>query len=204
MVFDAIQAHIDWDSELLVRGQFCGSEGNKPFRKRSINFERAAVQRLACDYHRADSRPPTSFTDAAIALQGLVLFDHHKSWRFQYANQPGSYYLRKYADQLGLWGQTVVDQIRRPRMSGERWDPVPAATELLAIGARMAGRPVASKTSLDDQIAAIFTSLDGVDSSRRSPAWADLFRTLRPRESLRDSASPHCLHERRLAPRPGN
>ena len=59
LVFDAIQAHIDWDSELLVRGQFCGSEGNKPFKRRSINFERACDPALACDHHRSNSRLPT-------------------------------------------------------------------------------------------------------------------------------------------------
>ncbi len=64
-----------------------------------------------------------SFTDAALALQGMLLFVHHGSWRFQYGGQSGSYYLRKYAQQLDGWAQTVLDQLRRPTKAGVSVEP---------------------------------------------------------------------------------
>ena len=65
------------------------------------------------------------------------------------------------------------------RTSGEAWDPVPAAVELLAIAARMAGRLPSSRTALHDQISALFEKIDGVDTDHRSPSWQELFKALR-------------------------
>ena len=172
-LFDAISARIDWDAEMLLRGAFQG-EGGKPFQSRSITFLRgtqagsAAVQLLL-------PLPESSITQTAIALQGVLLYKHHKHWSFP----SGGRYLRAYARELDRWSEAVLGQVRRPRTSGEQWDPVPAAVELLAIGARMAGRPLASADSMHEQVSALLEDWSNIDTSARSPAWKTLFDTFR-------------------------
>jgi hypothetical protein len=179
VLFPAIRARINWDAELLLPGHFAGS-GGKPFQGRSLNFVRQTTQRAqGASVMLTIPLEGQSITDAAIALQGLILFSHHKDWSFRHEGIHGSYYLRKYAAALGRWSDEVLRQIRCPRTSGGAWDPVPAAVELLAIAARMAGRPQASRTSLADQVSALFQSLDGVETDHRSPAWKELFKAVR-------------------------
>lgn len=182
-LFPAIREHINWDAELLLRGQFAEATGNKPFRQTSITFVRQAVraaQRPAIMLAiPADPTDATAFTDASLALQGLLLFRRHGNWKFRHAGRPGSYYFRKYARLLDQWTADVLRQARASRASAEAWDPVPAAVEVLALAARMAGRPPSSRTGLADQISALFEKVDGVETGHRGPAWQDLMKTLR-------------------------
>jgi hypothetical protein len=178
-LFPALRAHINWDTELLLQGQFCGT-GGKPFQGRSINFVRQTAQRSqGAAVMLSIPLDGRSFTDSAIAMQGLLLFAHHKSWAFQHDNRPGSYYFRKYAAELDRLSHDILRQVRAPVASGAAWDPVPAAVELLAIGARMAGRPQSSKTALEDQVSALFGSMENVEADHRSAAWKDLFKAFR-------------------------
>lgn len=182
-LFPAIREHINWDAELLVRGHFAEATGNKPFRQTSISFARQAV--------RAGARPAimlaiptdptdtTALTDTSLALQGLLLFRRNGNWKFRHAGRPGSYYFRKYARLLDQWSAEVLRQARSSRASGEAWDPVPAAVEILALAARMVGRPPSSRTGLADQISALFEKIDGVETDHRGPAWQELMKALR-------------------------
>jgi hypothetical protein len=182
-LFPALRARINWDAELLLQGYFCGT-GGKPFQGRSINFLRQVAQRSqGAAVMLSIPLDGRSFTDSAIAMQGLLLFAHHKTWAFQHDNRPGSYYFRKYAAELDRLSLAVLHQLRAPRTSAVDWDPVPAAVELLALGARMAGRPQASKTSAEDQVSALFSSLENVEAEHRSPAWKELFKAFRDHQN---------------------
>ncbi|QDV37414.1 protein DpdH [Tautonia plasticadhaerens] len=182
LVFEAVQAHIDWDSELLVRSSISQKSGMKPFKRVSVNFHRMGTAQGQAAVLLVLPTDGRSFTDTAISLQALLLFRHHGNWRFEFDHQPGSYYFRWYAQELGHWSDHVLGQLRKPRRSGEPWDPVPAAAEVLAITARMAGRPPASKTALEDHLGALFTPVDGIEFEHRTPAWRELFRTLRDQQ----------------------
>ncbi len=110
------------------------------------------------------------FRDTAIAFQGILQYSHYKHWKFP----DGDRYFRAYAKQLERWSQYVIEEIRcRPRESGEPWNPVPAAVELLAIAARMSGHPT---SSLDDLINALFLDLEDKDEANRSKTWKEFFK----------------------------
>lgn len=172
-IYDAIAARIDWDAEMLLRGAFQGA-GGRPFQQRSINFLRG-TQAGSATVQLTLPLAGEAISQTAIALQGILLYQYHGGWDFP----AGGRYFRVYARELDRWAEAVLDQLRRPRTSGETWDPVPAAVELLAIGARMAGRPQASADSMHDQVSAIFEDWSGLDTSVRSSAWKTLFDTFR-------------------------
>jgi hypothetical protein len=178
VVFDAVKGRINWDGELLVEGFFAGDTGNKPFKRLSVNFEGQSVQKSIAQVKLSIPTSQSSFTDAALALQALILFKHHGSWRFTYNGRHGSYFLRRYAQQLETWVETVLAQIRRPTNNGEAWNPVPAAAELLALAARMASRPVASKTAAEDHLSAALSAIESTSFDARSSNWKQLFATL--------------------------
>jgi hypothetical protein len=183
-IFDSVQARINWDAELLVKGFFCGD--GRPFKRTSVNFHRQGPQRMPALVQLTiplDPTAPNAFTNAAIALQGLLLAAHHKSWNFRFENHPGSFYLRRYAEQLERWAAAVRSQLRKPHRDDTNWDPAPAAAELLALAARMAGRPIPSKTTTDTQLYTLFQSLEGVSIEHRSAAWKELFTSLREKQS---------------------
>lgn len=192
-LFSAISSRINWDAEILVEGYFSNStDPKRPFRQRSINFERQLGQRQQAIVQLTVPVDHKSFTDAALAIQGLLLFSHYGNWRFQYGGQPGAYYLRKYAQQLDTWAHAVLEQLRRPTKSGSRWNPAPAAAEILALAARMANRPAASKAATDDQVSALFERIDRVECDHRSAAWKELFKSLQANhEALKDILRSH-------------
>ena len=181
VVYPAVKARINWDGELLVEGYFSGDA--KPFRRVSVNFHGTLTQKTPSVVQLTIPTDQKSYTDAALALQALVLLSHYGSWRFTYEGRHGSYYLRRYAQQLETWAATVLAQVRRPTSKGEPWNPAPAAVELLALGARMVNRPVASKTAAEDHLSAALSAIDTVSVDTRSTAWKDLFAALQKHQS---------------------
>jgi hypothetical protein len=186
LVFDSVRARINWDAELLVEGFFCG-EG-RPFKRTSVNFHRQSRQQMQALVQLTiplEAGAQNAFTDAAIALQGLLLANHYGGWDFRHGNRPGSFYLRRYAEQLERWSASVLSQVRRPARNAAEsaWDPALAAAEILALVARMANRPAASRTTVDTQLAALFQGLEGVSIDHRAPAWKELFTALRDKHA---------------------
>ncbi|HEY9298852.1 MAG TPA: hypothetical protein VIQ31_21345, partial [Phormidium sp.] len=122
---------------------------------------------------------PDEFRETAIAFQGILQYNHYKHWKFP----DGDRYFRTYAKQLEKWSQYVLEQIRLyPRESGEPWNPVPAAVELLAIAATMAGHPT---DSIEHLINSLFLDLEAKDLENRSATWKKLFNSLQKhREAL--------------------
>lgn len=183
-IYPAILAHIDWDAEMLLQGSFARTpstkekeddKGNKIFKQKNVVFyspkvtrETIAGVKLSLPLNPNDA---DEFRATAIAFQGILLYSHHKNWKF--AN--GDRYFRTYSKQLERWSQHVLESIQRyPRESGEPWNPVPAAVELLAIGAIMGGH---ATNSLESLVNALFLEIDSNDTTR-VPSWKKLLESL--------------------------
>ena len=182
MIYSAIGDRVEWDAEMLLKGSFASS-GTTYFKSRNITFFSPKVTRetisgvkLSLPLNPDD---PDEFQKSAIAFQGILQYNHYKHWKFP----EGSRYFRIYAKQLEKWSQYVLEQIRLyPRESGEPWNPVPAAVELLAIAATMAGHPT---DSIEDLINSLFLDLEAKDLENRSANWKKLFNSLQNhREAL--------------------
>ncbi|MBE9111422.1 hypothetical protein IQ273_18620 [Nodosilinea sp. LEGE 07298] len=168
-IFSAIDARIDWDAELILRGHVI----DKLFKQRNINFENAATSSHVKDIELVLPLTPEDLGDTAIALQALLLYNHHQHWKFS----GGATYYRILARKLDEWSQFVLQGVAKcSTKSGEPGDPVPAVLELLALAGRMAGRPTAS---LEDLVNVIFTDLEKVEVTNRSGSWQKLFETLK-------------------------
>jgi len=182
LIYSAIGDRVEWDAEMLLKGSFASS-GTTYFKSRNITFFSPKVTRetisgvkLSLPLNPDD---PDEFRESAIAFQGILQYNHYKHWKFS----DGSRYFRTYAKQLEKWSQYVLEQIRLyPRESGEPWNPVPAAVELLAIAATMAGHPT---NSIEDLINSLFLDLEAKDLDNRSGNWKKLFNSLQNhREAL--------------------
>lgn len=181
LIYSAIFGRIEWDTEMLLQGSF--SSDSKYFKRRNLVFYSPKVTRetisgvkLSLPLNPDD---PDDFRESAIAFQGILQYNHYKHWKFP----DGDRYFRTYAKQLEKWSQYVLEQIRLyPRESGEPWNPVPAAVELLAIAATMAGHPT---NSIEDLINSLFLDLEAKDLENRSANWKKLFNSLQNhREAL--------------------
>jgi hypothetical protein len=183
LVFDAVANRIDWSAAMLLRGAFASATGSTPFRQRSINFHNQETQhQKGALVQLTLPLEGDSPTDTALALQALLLFEHHGDWRFT-RGLGGARYQRVLARMLERWADEVLDQIRstfRP----EPWDPVPAAVELLALGARMGGGLSPLRPGAEEMVDAVFAPLPAVPDGR-APAWTELTRSLQKhREAL--------------------
>ncbi len=183
-IFPALVQRIEWDNEILLEKVFASS-GSKYFKQRNIVFYSSKVTRetiagvkLSLPLNPDD---PDEFRETAIAFQGILQYSYYKHWKFP----DGDRYFRTYTKHLDRWSQYILEEIRRrPCESGEPWNPVPAAVELLAIAARMAGH---STNSLEDLVNALFLGLDRNDEETRASAWRKLFDSLKKyREPLLD------------------
>lgn len=147
----AIKERIDWDGEMLLASQFISQTDNTPFKRTSITFSPTGTppQRL----NDIQLNLPMSTEDlpaTAIALKGLLLFEHYGHWNFPH----GAEYQREFANQLDRWSEHVLRQIRE--LGGPHYDPVPAITEVLAIGARLKGLAIKPDDPLAELVDAIF------------------------------------------------
>lgn len=180
LIFDAINTRTDWDAALLLRNQFV----NKVFKSTNIVFRNDFKGRNASSFDNEPLRLTKSINlilpaedsdlgDTTFALQAILLYHHHKHWRFD----NGAAYFRTYARKLEEWSSFVLSEIPKiPAKSNTVLDPVPAVVELLAIASRMAGR---STESLEKRINAIFMDLEKVDVAHRADSWQKLFKKLR-------------------------
>jgi hypothetical protein len=184
-IYPAIIERINWDSEILLQGSFARSsksredvdKTNKIFKQRNIVFysprvtrEKPAGVKLLLPLNPDDV---DEFRATAIAFQGILLYSHHKNWKFK----DGDRYFRTYTRQLEKWSQYVLEQISLyPRESGEPWNPVPAAVELLAITSTMAGH---STNSLEDVINSLFLDIENTKDEIRASSWKQLFKSLK-------------------------
>lgn len=173
-IYPALIERIEWNTEMLLRGSFAGS--NQNFKQRNVIFYSPKLTRgsyagivLSLPLNPSNEN---EFLETAIAFQGILLYKHYKHWKFP----NGDRYFRAYASQLERWSQYIIEQVRRrPRENGEIWNPVPATVELLAIAARMSGH---STSFPEDIINALFLDLEDKDEANRTKSWKDLFKYL--------------------------
>lgn len=170
-VVNAIKEGIDWDGEMLLESQFVSQTDNTPFKRTSVSFSPTgqAPQRLN-DIQlnlpmNAEELPAT-----AIALKGLILFEHHGHWNFP----RGAEYQREFANQLDRWSEHVLKQVRA--LGGDLYDPVPAVAEVLAIGARLKGFALNPEDPLPDLADALFQrqAPEGNKGAIRTERWNSL------------------------------
>jgi hypothetical protein len=185
-LFPAIMEKIEWDTEMLLKGSFVRPSG-KFFKQRNLIFHNPKVKRgdysgpvLSLPLNPEDNN---EFTETAYAFQSILRYNHYKHWKFP----NGDRYFRMYAKYLERWSDYILEKIRLyPRESGEPWNPVPAAVELLAISATMAGHPT---NTLPNLINSLFVDIDNNDDTTRASSWKTLFETFKKsknREALLD------------------
>ncbi|RKH43187.1 hypothetical protein D7Y23_29795 [Corallococcus sp. AB050B] len=170
----AIVGHSRWDPALLLMGYFAGEK--EPFQPRSINFRRQSVQysptSLLLEIPARDM--PEDFRAAAFALEGLLRVHRHGHWGFS----GGARYLRTFTSQLERWTRELLARIQAPTTSGTLFDPVPAAVELLALGARMAGRPAYTKASSTEEVVDVLFLDWFAAGEPRGQKWRELSKVL--------------------------
>ena len=185
LLFEALRERIQWDAELMLESDFIGNPtGQFVFLTGGINFRNAFQAnapgiKIVIPFEETD----VDKSHTQLALQGLILHNHYKNWAFP----EGERYFRRYASKLEEWSAQLLEKIRAwPRNSGSAWDPVPAATKLLAVGSRLAGIPTS-----DDPVASLLNSVLAVPPSGaaggRAEAWRSLFEEwTQHRNKLRD------------------
>ncbi|MBW4663525.1 MAG: hypothetical protein KME01_04875 [Chroococcus sp. CMT-3BRIN-NPC107] len=174
-IYPALLERIEWNTEMLLRGSFAGS--NQQFKQRNVIFHSSKLTRgsyagivLSLPLNPSNEN---EFLETASAFQGILQYSHHKNWKFP----DGDRYFRAYASQLERWSQYIVEEIRRrPREDGQVWNPIPATVELLAIAARMSGH---STSFPEDIVNALFLDLEDKDEENRTKNWKDLFKFLK-------------------------
>jgi hypothetical protein len=170
----AIVGHSRWDPSLLLIGYFAGEK--EPFQPRSINFRRQSVQysATALPVEIPERDTPEDFRAVAFALEGLLRFHRQGHWGFA----GGARYLRAFTSHLERWTGGLLARIQAPTASGTPFDPVPAAVELLALGARMAGRPAYTKASSAEEVVDVLFSDWSAAGEPRGPKWRELSKVL--------------------------
>ena len=196
LVMNAVAAAIDWDGESLERAVFAGGRGSvrdwEPFRRTNISFSRqdTTPARAAVTLPLPLSADPDSQLRTALALQGLVNFEHYGHWRFQ----DGLEQLLAVSEEAPRWAEHVVEQIRRVHDPEREWDPVASAVEALAVGAALASRPPQLDASTTERLAAILDE-DWPDPGAlevRSDKWRALYRRIHDqRTELREVVLAH-------------
>ena len=183
LLFPAIIEKIEWDTEMLLKGSFVGS--GKLVQQRNLIFYNPKVKRGTYSgvVLSLPLNPDKEFRETTYIFEGILKYNYYKNWKFP----DGDRYFRMYAKYLERWSQYIVEKIRLyPRESGEPWNPVTAAVELLAISATMAGHPT---NTLENLINSLFIDLDKSDDTTRASSWKKLFDTFtlkRNREALLD------------------
>ncbi|MBE9200074.1 MULTISPECIES: protein DpdH [unclassified Nodularia (in: cyanobacteria)] len=187
LLFPAIIEKIEWDTEMLLKGSFIGS-GGKLLKQENLIFHNPKKLKRTRYSGIIVSLPlnpddDKEFTETVYVIQGILKYNKFGNWKFE----NGDRYFRMYAKYLERWSQYIIEKIRLyPRESGEPWNPVPAAVELLAISATMAGYPT---NTLENLINSLFIDLDKSDDTTRASSWKKLFDTFslkRNREALLD------------------
>ncbi len=109
IVYEMISTHISWDTIGLSKSFFSSPVTAKPFRQRSINFKN---QRTQATKSQVQITLPLrdkeeSLLETAIALEGILQYQHYGNWRFDNADKCFVTLLNC----LNKWSAEVVKQI---------------------------------------------------------------------------------------------
>jgi hypothetical protein len=180
-IYPAILERIEWDTEMLIRGNFASS--TSIFKQRNVLIYSPRKRGEGANYSGIVLTLPlnpddeTEFRETAIAFQGILQYNHYQHWNFD----NGDRYFRAYARQLERWSDYIIEQIYHyPRQCREKWNPIPATVELLALAAKMSGHP---SNSIEDLINSLFLELEDKDLENRGKTWRELFKHLQTNQN---------------------
>ena len=182
-LFKYIRSHIDWNYEML-REDFYSGTGGKPFRVESIDFKRqhrlGGQAPVSIGIPAQDTPTKQDYVNVALALQGLLQYEHNGSWGFD----GESMFLRPFMQLLDTTSNEVLSQIRKLNTESEPWDPVPATVELLYIGLHLRGKFPIHTIGTSDVVNMLFglrnwTGTNAENRAFRSQKWNDLVEQFR-------------------------
>ncbi|WP_438447072.1 protein DpdH [Gorillibacterium sp. sgz5001074] len=180
LVFDALNDFIQWDSERINGRWFIES---RLWSNRSINFIRQSTQQGTGPILMLLPQTESEWKDTALALQGLIYFDHYKHWEFK----QGTIFLRIVTRYLEKWSALLLEQMRNIPLTEGKWNPLPSTIEVLAITAAMSG--LVDDTTVESLANALFNPLVE-KNGKRSSEWDKVFGTLTNyREEIMNFAS---------------
>jgi len=168
LVFDAVEAWIDWDQSGITPGFFLRGEGKAYFKQVNISFRR---QLLASNPGEVQLMIPArdgvdDFLKASVALQALVVL--HGGGRFQ--RDHGPLEVPQLGAHLEIWAAGVVEQLHS---LASRLGPLEDACELLLYRAALAGRAFSIPSAWIDG-----AFVDPDEIAAPSPAWQNLYADL--------------------------
>ena len=164
LIFGCVMQYFPWDTEFILSAHY------KDFRATSIELPHQQSQaplskiRIRVPRNPADRK---AMTGVGVLLQGLLRFDTAKGWNFTGAERMQRL-LAKYLDD---WTDQLRDQIRS--LEDSKRNPVPAGIEVLAIGAKLAGK-VAPDASDEAVVGSMFGFIEMDDATNRSLKWQKL------------------------------
>lgn len=170
LIFGAIEEYIDWDANLMLKSNYIGR--NNPFRQNGISFLNQSTQPGQVKIPLKIPLDETISADDTLALQGMLLYNHHKSWSFENHED----YFAAYAERLEEWSLDVLNQLKD--LSGNiGMQLIHALVECMVITEVMSGKKIDAG---DNQtiIENLFSIPDDVDISMRSEKWKELFGLL--------------------------
>ncbi|MCW3795385.1 protein DpdH [Paenibacillus sp. LS1] len=168
LVFEALNNFIAWDSVGLNKVWF--TEAGL-WKKTIINFRSQSTQKSTGPIQLFLPQNGDKGEDTALALQGLIYFNHFKHWEFP----KGPQYLRKTVNYLERWSALLLNQLRNIPLAEGAWDPLPPAIEVLGVTAAMGG--ITESCSSESLTMSLFNSIPSI-RGRRSPQWDKLFNQL--------------------------
>lgn len=146
LVFMALESFVDWD-ELGYKKAMVASATSRnnsiPFRQVSINFTNQQTQDFASFVTLKIS------TDAALALEALLMQKFHGSWDFPDSGP----LLANLLECLRTWGASVVKQLEDLYGGQENWSPATACAELLLIATLQGAKVKVGDSQLETVVA---------------------------------------------------
>lgn len=179
ILFAALNDYINWDFERLHLKWF---QDNGLWSKKSINFEGQSTQHFMSPINLMLPYGDGERKNTALALQGIVYFNHYKHWEFR----KGAVYLRFVARYLERWRVALLAQFRAIPLINGAWDPLSSVSEVLSLTAVMGGGvDVITPESIT---MALFEPLQSSNDNRTSE-WMKLYDLLLlHRNEIRDMA----------------
>ena len=179
-IYSCLNNYIDWDGLGLTKASFT----TRHFQRTYIRFRNQAQSERTASHPVSLLLPitddPTDLSETTLALEGLLQFEENGSWEFN----NGSDRLKLFANQLEIWSQHIVSQMKPLTILDPDWDPISSSVELLAVGSVLAGIPSRADTTNTDALNAIFEDWPQ-DPPAESPEWVALYQAIqRNKQSL--------------------
>lgn len=183
LIFPALVTYLDWDRAGLAQTAFA-EKGNGLFRNTSIIFKDRAttnpfltpvtlpVPLVTDGRNESDER-----LQSAIALMGLLRFNAQGNWDFSGGIQS----MVAVAEALDRWSAHVLTGFREMLHGHQDYNPVPAAIEVLAAGAALAGKLGDGGQPLSSQVNALFVSWPAPETlPHQTENWQKLYKDIHP------------------------